>query len=92
MSATSFSHQIALLHDLKQYLIQFQERLQGVSLNYQRKVDDLYQAGMMNETYNRYVENELAQTRALMAKLVEHIDESDIPRVEREIAYLEQKA
>jgi hypothetical protein len=55
-------------------------------------VDDLYQAGMMNETYNRYVENELAQTRALMAKLVEHIDESDIPRVEREIAYLEQKA
>lgn len=89
MSATSFSHQIELLQQLKQYLGDFQERLLGVSANYQRKVDELHGAGMMDETYIRYVENELAQTQALIARLVDHISASDIPKVEREISYLE---
>ena len=89
MSATSFSHQIELLQQLKQYLGDFQERLMGVSGNYQRKVDELHGAGMMDETHARYVANELAQTQALIARLVEHISISDIPTVEREIRYLE---
>ena len=89
MAATSFSHQIELLQQLKQYLGDFQERLLGVSANYQRKVDELHGAGMMDETYARYVENELAQTQAMIARLVEHISLSDIPKVEREISYLE---
>lgn len=91
MSATSFSHQIELLQNLKQYLGDFQERLLGVSANYQRKVDELHGAGMMDETYARYVENELAQTQDLIRRLVEHIDANDIPKVESEISYLEQK-
>ena len=90
-STTSFAHQIDLLDELEKYLSDFQERLMGVSANYQRKVDGLHQAGMMGETYYRYVENELAQTQAMIAKLVEHISASDIPTVQGEIAYLEQK-
>jgi hypothetical protein len=90
-NATSFAHQIDLLVELNQYLGDFQERLMGVSANYQRKVDALHQAGMMDETYYRYVENELAQTQALIAKLVEHISANDMPRVRSETAYLEQK-
>ncbi|WGZ92737.1 MAG: hypothetical protein QJT81_12840 [Candidatus Thiothrix putei] len=89
MSATSFSHQVELLQNLKQYLGDFQERLLGVSANYQRKVDELHCAGMMDETYARYIENELAQTQAMIARLVDHISASDIPTVEREISYLE---
>ena len=91
MAATSFSHQIELLQQLKQYLGDFQERLMGVSGNYQRKVDELHGAGMMDETHARYVANELAQTKALIARLVEHISASDIPTVEREIRYLESR-
>jgi len=92
MSATtSFAHQIELLQELKQYLSDFQDRLVGVSLKYQRKVEELHQAGMMDETYSRYTENELTETQALMARLVEHIDANDIPKVESEISYLEQK-
>lgn len=91
MASTSFSHQIELLLQLKQYLGDFQDRLLGVSANYQRKVDELHSAGMMDETYARYVENELVQTQSLIARLVDHIDANDIPKVESEISYLEQK-
>ena len=91
MAATSFSHQIELLQQLKQYLGNFQERLMGVSGSYQHKVDELHGAGMMDETHARYVANELAQTQALIARLVEHISASDIPTVEREIRYLESR-
>ena len=89
MAATSFSHQIELLQQLKHYLGDFQERLLGVSGNYQRKLDELHSAGMMDETYARYVATELAETQAFIARLVEHISHSDIPKVEREISYLE---
>ena len=91
MSANSFAEQVALLQDLKNYLAQFQERLVGVSNSYRNKVDGLHNAGMMDETHRRYVENELAQTQSLIARLVEHIDANDIPKVESEISYLEQK-
>lgn len=90
--AADFKYQIQLLKELKQYLNDFQERLVGVSLKYQKKVEELRHAGLMKQTYERYVENELAETQALMIKLVEHIDNHDIPKVESEIAFLEQKA
>lgn len=89
--ATSFSHQVELLLQLKQYLTDFQDRLLGVSDNYRHKIETLHQAGMMDETCHRYVENELAETQSLIGRLVEHIGANDIPRVESEIAYLEQK-
>ena len=89
--AADFHYQIQLLNELKQYLNTFQERLVGVSLQYQRKVEALRQAGMMKQTCERYLANEVAQTQALMIKLVEHIDTIDIPRVDTEIAYLESR-
>lgn len=88
---TSFSHQIDLLQNLKSYLAEFQERLMGVSANYQRKVDTLHQeGGMMDETYRDFVEQQLEPTRANISRLVDHIGVNDIPAVERAIAYLEQ--
>lgn len=89
--AADFHYQIQLLNELKQYLNTFQERLVGVSLQYQRKVEALRQAGMMKQTCERYLANEVAQTQALMIQLVEHIDTIDIPRVDTEIAYLESR-
>lgn len=89
--STSFRHQVELLQGLKQYLSDFQERLLGVSSNYQRKLDELHSAGLMDETYKRYVERELAETQAMIKRLVDHIDANDIPTVERETSYLEQK-
>jgi len=90
-NATSFAHQIELLLNLKQYLLDFQERLLGVSANYQRKVDALHGAGLMDETYRDFVEREVETTRAMITRLVDNIGASDIPAVEREIAYLERK-
>jgi hypothetical protein len=87
--SNSFAHQKELLLNLKQYLSQFQERLLGVSGSYQSTLDELHSAGMMDETYARYVQNELAQTQTLISRLVEHIGATDIPRVEKEISFLE---
>jgi len=90
-SSTSFSHQVELLLGLKQYLNDFQDRLSGVSANYERKLNELHGAGLMEETYQRYSANELTQTKAMIARLIEHIEQSDLPAVNKEIAYLEQK-
>lgn len=90
-SETSFSHQVELLNNLKQYLHDFQERLLGVSANYANKVDALHGAGMMDETYQEFTASELAETRAMIQRLVDHIESSDLPAVEREINYLSQK-
>ncbi|WP_295386132.1 hypothetical protein [uncultured Thiodictyon sp.] len=91
-NATSFAHQIELLQSLRHYLSEFQERLQGVSANYQRKVDALHaEGGLMDETYRDLVEQQVSETRALIERLVEHIGANDIPAVQREIGYLEQK-
>lgn len=91
-NAMSFAHQIELLQNLKQFLSEFQDRLIGASANYQNKVDRLHgEHGLMDETYRDYVEQQLEPTRQMIARLVEHIGDSDIPAVEREIAYLEPK-
>jgi hypothetical protein len=87
----NLAHQIELLQHLKAYLGEFQERLLGVSANYQRKVDHLHdEARLMDESYRRLVEHGLEPTRSLIRQLVDHISENDIPAVEREIAYYEQ--
>lgn len=92
MAQTSYAHQIELLEELKKYLGDFQERLMGVSANYQRKVDALHsEGGLMDETYRDYVEQQLEPTLTLISKLVEHIEDNDIPAVLSEIAELERK-
>ena len=53
----------------------------GVSASYQRKVDGLHEAGLMAEDYQEFTNDELAQSRALIQRLVEHIDVSDKPRI-----------
>lgn len=87
--SNSFAHQKELLLNLKHYLGQFQERLLGVAGSYQSKLDELHGAGMMDETYRKYVESELAQTQSLIKNLVAHIDANDIPKVQKEIDFLD---
>lgn len=87
---TSYSEQIELLQQLQAYLGEFQEKLLGVSANYSRKVDALRESGMMLETYNHYVENELQATQQLILRLVDHISQSDIPAVKRAIEHCEE--
>lgn len=91
-NATSYAHQIELLQHLQGYLAEFQERLMGVSANYQRKVDTLHsEGGLMDETHRDFTDQCLGPTRALIDRLVQHIGDNDIPAVQREITFLEQR-
>jgi hypothetical protein len=87
---TSYAEQIELLQQLQAYLGEFQERLLGVSANYARKVDGLRAAGMMRETYEHYVDNELQETQQFIRRLVDHISQSDIPAVKRAVEHCEK--
>jgi hypothetical protein len=58
--------------------------------NYERKVESLREAGMMKETYEHYLEEQLFPTQTLIQRLVEHIEANDIPAVQRAIQHLEQ--
>ena len=87
---TSFSHQIELAEDLKKYLHGFQERLGDVAQNYKNKCNDLFEAGMMDETFKDFEQNYMQETIQKIANVVEQINERDIPFIEKYIDYLEQ--
>ena len=87
---TSYQTQIELASDLKRYLHGFQERLAEVAKNYQAKSHDLYEAGMMDETHKDFEENYVRETVAHIAGVVELINESDIPFVQKYIEKMEE--
>jgi hypothetical protein len=87
---TSFSHQIELAENLKNYLHGFQERLGDVAQNYKNKCNDLFEAGMMDETFKDFEQNYMQETIQKIANVVTQINERDIPFIEKYIDYLEQ--
>lgn len=87
---TSFSHQIELAERLKSYLHGFQERLGDVAQNYKNKCNDLFEAGMMEETFHDFEMNYMHETISKIADVITQVNENDIPFIERFIAYLEQ--
>ena len=86
---TSFSYQIELAESLKSYLHGFQERLGAVAQNYSNKCNEMYEAGMMDETHEDFVQNYMEETVRKIQDLIEQINEADIPFVEKYIDYLE---
>ena len=79
--------QIMLLEDLKSYLNTFQERLLGVSENYQKKVDSL-EGPILHEIHELFVNNELEPARQMISRLSALISDSSIPAVNRRIDQL----
>jgi hypothetical protein len=86
---TSYSYQIELAESLKSYLHGFQERLGAVAQNYSNKCNEMYEAGMMDETHEDFIQNYMDETVRKIQELVELINEADIPFVEKYIDYLE---
>lgn len=87
---TSYSYQIELAERLKSYLHGLQERLGDVALNYKNKCNDLFDAGMMEETFHDFEMNYMQETISKIADIITQINENDIPFIERYIAFLEQ--
>ena len=85
---TSFSHQIELAEDLKKYLNNLHERLFFVTTDYNNKVNDIHQAGMMEEYYSKFVQEYVYETNQKIKEVVTQIHERDIPFIEKYIAYL----
>lgn len=86
---TSFSHQIELAEDLKSYLLRLQDNLDDAAQKYIKKSNSLYEAGMMDEKH-QVLEEYMYETVGRIKSIVEQINESDIPFVERLISYLEE--
>ena len=86
---TSFEHQIELAESLKSYLHGFQERLGEVAKNYKNKSNELYEAGMMDEMHHDFEQNYMHETIISIAKVVDRINDCDIPFVEKYIDELE---
>lgn len=86
---TSFQHQIELAVDLKAYLIRLQENLANAAQKYHDKTNSLYEAGMMDENHQA-LEEYMFETVSRIKNIVEQINESDIPFVDRLVSYLEE--
>lgn len=85
---TSFSHQIQLAEELKKYLNNLHERLFFVTTDYNNKVNDIHQAGMMEEYYSKFVQEYVHETNQKIKEVYTQIHERDIPYIEKYIAYL----
>lgn len=86
---TSYERQIELAYNLKSYLHGFQERLGDVAINYQRKSNELIEAGMMVETHQAFEQKCMFETIKHIKSVIEQINEQDIPFVDKFIEELE---
>ena len=86
---TSFSHQIQLAEDLKKYLTNLHERLFFVTTDYNNKVNDIHQAGMMEEYYSKFVQEYVYETNQKIKEVYTQIHERDIPFIEKYLDYLQ---
>jgi len=90
MLKQSPENQVLLAENLKRYLCGLQERLNHSAQSYQQKCNVLCETGMMEETLQKFEQEYVQQTIKLIAQLVEHINNFDIPFVEKYIAKFEQ--
>ena len=88
---TSFEYQNELAEDLKKYLNNLHERLFLVTADYNNKVNDIHQAGMMEEYYTQFVQEYVHDTNQKIREVVNQIHERDIPFIEKYIAYLNSR-
>ena len=89
---TSFSYQIELAEDLKNFLHQFQDSLSEIADNYVNRSNQLHEAGMMEEIFNTFESNYIEVTVAKIQDLINQINECDIPFVRKYIKYLEESS
>ena len=86
----SLENQINLARDLKRYLLEFQERLSHTAQSYQHKCGALYEAGMMEETHQKFEQEYAQPTIRLIVQVVEQINSFDVRFVEKYIDKIEQ--
>lgn len=84
----SFAKQYALLEILKQRLTDLTMQLDALSTDYETKVNELGEAGMMDETFYMFQNECLEPTKIEIKSLIERLSEHDIPKVEEELDYL----
>ena len=90
-SGNSYASQIEMLIKIKGKLIDIQRELDNHSTNYRKALDYQWSAGMMKETYEDFVSNELAETQRLIKNLIDHLGANDIPKIQAEIDDLSRK-
>lgn len=75
------------LEDLKRFLVEFQEELQRQSQWYHDKTFGLREAGLPIQVADYYDIECCTANRELIKRIVNNIEEIDLPYVQREIQY-----
>lgn len=90
--ANSFGQQIVILEGLKAKLRDVQNYLEGISSNYVAKVAGLEGEGFLRGVPYTALEDNLADTKSQISKLIDHIEHGDIAAIDKWIAELERLA
>jgi len=85
---TSFEYQIQIAEGLKKWLNDLHEKLFFLTTTYNNKVNDLHQQGMMEEYYQKFVQENVPVTNGKIKDVMQQIHGFDIPFIEKYIAYL----
>lgn len=87
---TSYHAQLELAEELKKYLNGLQERLDVVIRHFEQEAGKLYDAGMMDETFNDFVNNYMNETNNKIRSVIDIVNGRDIPFVDDYIGRLEE--
>lgn len=85
MSDQSLELQQAALVRLKAELESFKGILLDQMERYRRTVDLLKESGLSREIYNQYLNTYYERDRSYVNSLINHIDETDVPYVEKNL-------
>jgi hypothetical protein len=89
---TSFAHQKAVLEQFSSLLAGFEGEFEGLVQKYEQSVKSLYEDhGLMEEIYEDYKNLYLDPKKAALSSLLSHIQEEDIPFIEKELDFISSR-
>ena len=85
----NLEYQLELLGELNQYLRSVQDQMDSVRAEYARRVNELAEAGMIENNHNYLKRNIFNPTESALLKFIQHLEERDLATVKKEIDYVQ---
>ena len=70
------------LNELSLFLTRFNDEIQQTMQDYQRQVDNMYELGLPQETYQKFQIEHIDAVNDLVKQIVDHIESQSIPFIQ----------
>ena len=85
-----YSRQLEALHELRSFLLQFQEELKQQTDRYKSRVESLREVGLPVQVLDNYLVNYYNPNHLTLHNLIDRVESVDLPFIQSNIAHTEQ--